>query len=360
MLNIVFCGNLSAHSLSGNRLRWMERLGHQVQPLNQEKFFPYRISKLWDRVENKIGYGPRYRAFNQELLAAVKKATPDILWIEKGVAVFPETLRQCRNYCGRIVSFHTDDPFGYLGYFGKRNWRHHLAGVQYYDVCFVIQQQTALDYLHLGAAHAYRCFVGFDPLMHRPLQQPVPVPKIADSVIFLGKYEPSREPILEAVLKVTKNLYISGWNWDHCRSQALRQANVISPAGLWGDDYAAAISQAGIVLGLLTRYHRDFCTNRSFEIPACGGFMLAERTVEHQLLFKEGVEADYWSDLDQLCDKIKHYLTHIEEARAMGHRGRQRALAAGYGYDQCLPRWFEYAMNPRGGLVSDFSLLLTS
>jgi spore maturation protein CgeB len=228
----------------------------------------------------------------------------------------------------------------------------------HYDVLFVSKKAVALDYLQRGAHCVYETFSGYDPHLHRPLTRDLPIPELPGSVIFIGHYEPERVPFLEAVLQVTPHLFVSSWGWDKCRSTRLRQAGVVHDEGLWGDDYAAALFQAGIALGLLTCNHRDLYTSRSFEIPACGGFMLAERTVEHMMLFREGVEAEFFSDLEELCDKVKYYLAHPQEARAIGQRGRQRCIESGYGYDKCLPRWLAFASNPRGRMGSDFEPLV--
>jgi len=351
-MKILFVGNLSEKSTSRQRLGWMQRLGHEVFPLDSEPYFPFKRGwPLWKRVEQRLGYGPSFLAVNREVLNAAKRLKPELLWIEKGVFLFPRTVAACKNWCGVSASFHVDDPFTQRS--GKI-WRHHLAGIKHYDVCFVTKPAVAMDYRGLGAKYTYQAFHGYDPLVHRPLLNDLKVSNLEKSVIFVGHYEPERVPMMEAVLQHTPRLFVSGWNWGQCRSLVLQEAGVLHDEGLWGDDYAAAFSQAGIALNPLTRNHRDLSTQRSFEIPACGGFMLAERTVEHLLLFREGVEAEFWGDLEELVDKVKYYLAHPEEARAIGQRGRERCLKSGYGYDKCIPRWLEYAMNPKGRMVSDF------
>ena len=61
---------------------------------------------------------------------------------------------------------------------------------------------------------------------------------------------------------------------------------------------------------------------RSFEIPACGAFMCAERTEEHEELFRDRTEAIFFSDPDELRSQITHYLDD-EDART-------RIAAAGF------------------------------
>ncbi|MBM4284586.1 MAG: glycosyltransferase [Deltaproteobacteria bacterium] len=355
-MKILFIGNCSPKSTSLQRFNWMRQLGHDIAAVDSNRFFPFTYQlPLWKRVENRLGIGPSFLALNRQVLAAAQVSSCDLLWVEKGVHLFPQTLAACRKYCSSLASFHLDDPFTRRG---SKGWRHHLAGMSYYDVLFVSKKAVALDCLQRGARCVYETFSGYDPHLHRPVTRDLPIPALSGSVIFIGHYEAERERFLEAVLNVTPHLFVSSWGWEKCRSTKLRQAGVLHCEGLWGDDYAAALSQAGIALGLLTRNHRDLHTSRSFEIPACGGFMLAERTVEHLLLFQEGVEAEFFADLVEMVDKVKYYLAHPDEARAIGQRGRQRCLESGYGYDKCIPRWLEFAMNPRGRMRSDFELLV--
>jgi hypothetical protein len=73
-------------------------------------------------------------------------------------------------------------------------------------------------------------------------------------------------------------------------------------------------------------YQDDIVTMRVFDVLACGGFVLAERSPALAELFDVGTEVDGYSTAEELESKIAHYLAHPAEARAIAQRGRAAVL----------------------------------
>jgi len=74
-------------------------------------------------------------------------------------------------------------------------------------------------------------------------------------------------------------------------------------------------------------------TARTFEVPASGGFMLHERTSEAVHYFEDGKECAFFDDADDLVAKIRYYLAHDDERRAIAEAGHRRVLSSSYSYD---------------------------
>jgi spore maturation protein CgeB len=71
-------------------------------------------------------------------------------------------------------------------------------------------------------------------------------------------------------------------------------------------------------------------TCRTFEIPACGALMLAERTEEHRTFFEEDREAVYFSSFEEMIDKARFYAVHESERRRIAQAGYRRCLQSDY------------------------------
>ena len=102
---------------------------------------------------------------------------------------------------------------------------------------------------------------------------------------------------------------------------------------LIGDDYAKAINGTKIALHFLRRENRDDQDSRTFEIPACGVFMLAERTPKHSYYFTEGVEAEFFDSFQELETKLRFYLENETKRQQVAAAGRKRSLTSDYSHE---------------------------
>ena len=325
-LSIIYVGQLWQGGTCLMRMQALESQGHTIFPLDTSC---KHISLLY-RVFNKVGYPPDINNVNQKLLEHVKKKRPDIVWIDKGTIVRKKTLVSIKkNYPQTsLVHYNPDDPFG--GY-GKSGWRTFLKALPLYDVHFVPRAENVNEYKQRSAKNVYFLLPtrGFDPAVHYPRKiTAVEREEYGGDVGFIGSYEQDRaEKILALADSGIKIRIWSAENWP-------KHKNIQHDSeGIYGDNYSLGLNSFKIILAFLRNNNRDKHTSRSIEIPACGAFMLAERTDEHLQLFEEGKEAEFFGTTQELIDKVKFYLTQDELRRQIAYAGRTRCLTSGYDYD---------------------------
>ena len=107
-------------------------------------------------------------------------------------------------------------------------------------------------------------------------------------------------------------------------------------------EYAKVVAASKINLCFLRKANRDRETTRSVEIPACGGFMISERTNEQLEMFAEALEAEYFGAKEELLAKIRYYLIHEVERQQIAMNARTKCLIADYSYENQLGNIVEY------------------
>jgi spore maturation protein CgeB len=110
---------------------------------------------------------------------------------------------------------------------------------------------------------------------------------------------------------------------------------------LYGKDYREAIWRSKINLSFITHSNQDEFVHKSFEIAACGGFLLAERSAGHEARFVEGEEAVFFTGFEECAEKIARYLPDEAARERIAKAGRERAVRDGYGNDAQVARIVE-------------------
>jgi spore maturation protein CgeB len=350
-MKILYLGDISAGQTCLMRMRAMERLGHQVLGLNTVA--PWRQAKWLQRqFQRKRHRGTVVDAINDSVVAAARQLKPDLVWADKQEFLRVETMDELRRIGARLAHF-TPDPYFSLSW--KRTPLMDVA-MQAFDVLVYCKTYEQAAYESLGKPLIYMP-LGYCDEVHRPLSSADP--KWACTVGFLGGWDPCREQLLHAVATTGVDLKIWGGYWDFLRDGrwTLRRRIILKQlAGgnpfsihrdpilipslhggeVYGDDYAMALSGARIGLGFLRKVWPDQHTTRTFEIPACGSMLLADRTDEHQELFEEGREADFFGSEAELLDKVRYYGTHESTRSKIAAAGLRRCLDGKYSYFERL------------------------
>lgn len=327
-LSVLYCGGLSGISTSRMRAEALDRIGVQGNRLDTGGFAPRgRLARV---VARATGYAASQRGMARAFLAAIRAASPDVVWCDKTIFLDVATLSQARATSGALfVHYNPDDPFGTA----PGIWRSFVAAIPQYDVHLVPKPENVAEYLVRGARHVIPFDRGFCPVAHTPPDiDHAQWAEFAVPVAFTGTCEDEREASLAHLVANGISVAVRGSLWPQGRRWRVLKTSYRGP-GVDGAAYRLALGAPQITLHFLRHDNRDEQDSRTFEIPACGGFMLAEWSPRHAELFEEDVEAVFFRSDAELLEKVRHYLARPAECAAIAARGRARALASGYDYD---------------------------
>ncbi len=315
-------------STGAMRTSALTALGFDVQRLDYAPR-PPRWMRPMSKVAHKVRLPLDVNAINREILLRV--GSYDLLWLDKALVVRRRTLTRVKRSDPRvaIVGHSPDDMVNPRN--SSRYFEQHLP---LYDLFITTKSYNVPELTALGAPHVVFINKGFDPDIHRPI--PPGDAQQAIDVGFIGTYEGARAEDIRRLALAGVHVAVSGNQWDSWMKR--RPPNITWTPPVYARDYAARIARTKVNLCFLRKQNRDLQTARSVEIPACGGFMLAERTDEHLALFREGVEAEFFADVEELIDKARYYVAHDEQRERIAAAGRERCLRDDYTYRGQLGR----------------------
>jgi hypothetical protein len=221
-----------------------------------------------------------------------------------------------------------------------------------FDALVYCKSYERREYEALGKPIVYMP-LGYCDEVHRPLASENG--RWSCAVGFLGGWEPRRERFLHALVAAGIDLKIWGGYWEFLRDGKWTPRRYIilrQLAGkdrfdfhrdelLWrahqgeevyADDYARALTGSKIGLGFLRKVCPDQHTTRTFEIPACGSMLMADRTEEHKEFFEEGKEAEFFTSSEELLDKAKFYGSNESARKRIAQAGFERCRQSRYSY----------------------------
>jgi spore maturation protein CgeB len=332
-LRILYVGMLLKGSTTLQRAQALKDLGHRLTMVTTIKYTEFIANpSVISRIEWKLFGSLDHVGTNENILKVVRAEPFDVLWIDKTLLIKPATLRQVHKIQAgcRIVGYSPDDMMNP----GNQTLRF-LKGLPFYDHYIITKSYNVAELKKLGCPDVLFVDKSYDPHTHRPM--PITAEQrrqLGGPVGFIGQWEPERAESLRILALAGIPVRVWGFTWE--RMKDVPPGLHLENKPLWADDYARAVCAFDITICFLRKANRDLQTSRTMEIPACGSFMLAERTAEHQRLFLEGEEAEYFSDDEELIRKVRYYLDHPEERRRIAKRGYERCLRDGYSNENRL------------------------
>jgi spore maturation protein CgeB len=253
------------------------------------------------------------------------------LWLDKGWQIQPSTLRALRSRVSSIILFNNDNAWGRHE---RGMWRLHKGIIPIVDEVIVPKYSVIRCYERRGARRVSVVDFGFAPARH--FSSDVPITKEHD-ICFIGTalrdgdgIRPHRtEIVLELGRLLPGRISIFGHGWKKALRGAERHFKVIAD-GAWDDQYRETIWRSKINLSFVTKDNWEESSHRAFEITACGGCLLAERSSRLEQSFVEDEEAMYFQRASECAEVATRLLDDDTHRDRIARAGNRRALSSGY------------------------------
>jgi spore maturation protein CgeB len=292
MERLLIVGNPLPFHIGAYFAKAAEALGIEVAICDTQEAFD---APLWVRrfTWHLLGKRPpRMKAFEAKVIEQCKSFRPRWMLATGIVPLSANTLKTMKDLGVQPLNFLTDDPWNPAH---QAKW--FLATLPEYTHLFSPRRANLENLRRTGARHVTYLPFGYAPHLHY-LPTHASDPQGATDVVFVGGADHDRTQFFtEAVfLGLTPKLYGGYWtNVPHLRPFAQGHATA---------DELREITASAINICLVRRANRDGHVMRSFEIPACGGCMLAEDTEEHRAIFgTEGQAVLYFASVAELVAK---------------------------------------------------------
>lgn len=321
---VVVVGGYGLGSLSESVTRGFRQAGCEAELLPYDNWVPQLQGPSSIRglgAINDLMAAVVRPALERLLLKTAVRLRPDLLVLVKCDELSGSLYRRLRRCTqARVFAFHPDDPFDMRTLFHRGpSHRHARTQMRLVDRYFVWSQALVGRARIEGSRARYLPFA-CDPLLHYPiLVTDAERQAYGTDVCFVGNWDPERETWLSRV----RGCNLAVWGNDYWVTRC-RDAYVASRwrgRPLVGPEMAKAIVASKISLNILRIQNKNACNMRTFEIPACGGFMLHEGSAELRLLFRPGFECEDFASPEDLEAKTRHYLAHADERRRVSEQG---------------------------------------
>lgn len=318
---ILISGSGVYGGLPDSLRRAFEKNGWLVRSFDDQNVFDEQNAWAANKYVYRLFWRRLASGVQARLLSEVGNWKPDLVLIIKGFYFDPGTISRIKKLSPRTVLMHfnPDNTFNTWHFGTSNDWIR--DSVPYYDAHLTWGEFLIPLINAAGAKKTFYMPFACDPKLHHPVQlNEGDLAKYGADVAFIGSWDEEREGWLSSLLDYNVKIWGNAWQKSDRRLRERWQR-----AAVYGSEFSKICNASKINLNLIRKQNVPAHNMRTFEIPACGGFMLSTRTKEQDAIWKEGEEIACFSGPQELRQVIDRYLADECARRAISSRARQKA-----------------------------------
>ncbi len=327
-MRVLIVGSESPSAIERYYVKYLVESGVDVfHYASADIVFNYHSRNIINKVLFKTKINTGYRTVNEGLIGKAMDVRPDIIWVFKGMEIFPQTLQLLKTKGFKLANFNPDHPFIIISS-GSGN-KNVTDSVGLYDLHFCyqqhlqreIEQRFGIPTVFLPFAYDAEDVSYVDPAGIRE------IPRLC----FQGNPDAYRARILNMLADAGIPVDVYGHDWDKtivARNPGIRFFPIANRTDFWKKN-----QEYRIQLNLFREYNFGSHNMRTFEIPVVGGIQLTTYSEEQAAFFEEGKEVFFFHDQAELVQKARVILSLSPgEAEQVRAHARSRSLVSGYSF----------------------------
>ncbi|MEO6719122.1 MAG: glycosyltransferase [Ferruginibacter sp.] len=325
-MKLFIVGSDKVYAIENFYAKYLRELEVEVSHFSaQSIFYDYYQKNIINKLIFKLGLSGVFKKINKQFKEQVEKFNPDIIWIFKGMEIFPRTLQWAKDRHIKLVNYNGDNPFIFSGK-GSGN-ANVTKSIPLFNLHLTYNAQVKKEMEAVYKIPTAILPFGFDigeTLFENCRQQQEII-----KACFLGNPDEFRGSFLEQLAQNGIVLDVYGNDWG----KFVKHPNITIYNPVYGDDFWLTLRKYRVQLNLMRPHNPDTHNMRTFELPGVGGIQLAPKTDDHQNYFKKEKEIFLFEEVADCVAQInKILLLSNEQAEMIRNNARARSLQSGYRY----------------------------
>jgi spore maturation protein CgeB len=327
-VRLMIVGSDEVDAIENYYVKYLRREGVDLLSFPAHTLFDqYYYAGLRNKLAFKLGLSRVYQRLNRQFRTLVEEYRPRVIWVFKGMEIFPESLKWARTKGITLVNYNPDNPFVFTGR-GSGN-SNIVRSIGLFDLHFTYNLDIRKKLEEQFHARTALLPFGFD--VEPATFEECALQKEVRKVCFLGNPDKQRVLFINALAEEGIEMDVYGGHWANW----LDHPNIRIFAPVYGREMWEILRRYRVQLNLMRVHNEDSHNMRTFEVPAIGGIMLAPDTTEHRIFFKDGDEVFLYKGVKDCAARARRLLEMSPKAAVeIRERARRRSLESGYSYEE--------------------------
>lgn len=331
MIDLLIVGPLGGTHIAGSIARAASELGLSTQVEDTSE--AYQGPSIPKAIAWRFGDRKPYRItkFATRIASIIDRQEVRRLLCVGQCPLTSNVIELARRRGTKCLVFSTDDPWNPAH---RAEW--YLQSLPCYDAVFTPRRSNIEELRSLGCRDVSYLPFGYDPELF-PAGEPQSSEGVKPEVLCVGGADADRRRFIAEFVASGGRPTLVGGYWDRYPETRHLTLGLKTPSEL-----RRLTVSADVNLCLVRRANRDGHVMRSFEIPALGGFLIAEDTADHRAIFgDEGSSALYFNSAREAAEKAKWAVNHPAERLAMARATHMLVTKGGHTYKDRLVAMLE-------------------